>query len=209
MSDATTDKTIESEAGKLIVLSGPSGVGKSSIVKRMLADCRLPLELSVSATTRPPRPGEQDKVHYLFLSEEEFGKRRDSGEFLECCEVFGKGHWYGTLRESVAASLKQGKWVILEIDVQGAMKVLEQEFPEVVTIFVRPDNIEELERRLRGRDTESEESIQKRLERARHELAYAEKYQHCLVNDTLDQTVDEICQLLNEVQQTIHGDRSS
>lgn len=190
--------------GQLVIISGPSGAGKSSIVKRLLDECGLPLTLSVSATTRSPRPAEVDNVHYHFLSDEEFEKRRQAGEFLECCEVFGRGHWYGTLKDEVAASLKEGKWVILEIDVQGAMKVIEGDFPDAISIFVRPDSIEELERRLRNRATETEDSIRRRLETARHELEYEKKYGHSLINDTLDQTVEDICELLNEVQDTIH-----
>ena len=190
--------------GQLIIISGPSGVGKSTIVQRLLNECSLPLSLSVSATTRSPRPSEVDKVHYHFLSEQEFQNRRESGDFLECCEVFGRGHWYGTLRDEVAASLNDGKWVILEIDVQGAMKVVNGDFPDAISIFVRPDSIEELERRLRSRDTEPESSIQKRLATAMHELPFADQYQHCLINDTLDQTVEDICELLTEIQETIH-----
>ena len=110
--------------GKLIVISGPSGVGKSTVVRQLLEQCELPLELSVSATTREPRAGEQDGVQYHFLPKTEFQQRRENGEFLECMEVFGRGHWYGTLQETVTTGLKQGKWVILEIDVDGAMKVL-------------------------------------------------------------------------------------
>lgn len=190
--------------GQLVIISGPSGAGKSSIVKRLLNECGLPLTLSVSATTREPRPAEVDNVHYHFLSDEEFRKRRKAGEFLECCEVFGRGHWYGTLKDEVAASLKAGKWVILEIDVQGAMKVIEGDFPDAISIFVRPDSMDELERRLRTRATESEDSIQRRLETARHELEYEKKYSHSLINDTLDQTVEDICELLNDIQNTVH-----
>ena len=191
--------------GQLIVISGPSGVGKSTIVQRLLSECSLPLTLSVSATTRAPRPAEIDKVHYHFLTEADFQRRRENGDFLECCEVFGRGHWYGTLREEVTASLNEGKWVILEIDVHGAMKVIEGDFPDAITIFVRPDSIEELERRLRSRETETEEAIKRRLETARHELPLAEKYQHCLINDTLDQTIEDICELLTDIQNTIHS----
>src|SRR5687767_7450301 len=107
--------------GKLAIISGPSGAGKSTVVKQLLATCPLPLELSVSATTRDPRPGEQAGIDYHFLTREEFARRRAAGEFLECKEVFGRGDWYGTLHNVVTAGLAAGKWVILEIDVEGAM----------------------------------------------------------------------------------------
>ena len=123
--------------GKLIIISGPSGAGKSSVVKRLIAESSLPLTLSISATTRPPRLGEVDGREYHFLAPEEFALRRKRGEFLECKEVFGRGTWYGTLLESVSTGLNLGKWVILEIDVQGALAVL-GEFPQAITVFVHP-----------------------------------------------------------------------
>ena len=111
--------------GKLVIISGPSGAGKSTIVGRLLAECDLPLELSVSATTRQPRPGEVDGKDYHFLSREQFLARRENQEFLEWKEVFGRGDYYGTLRSTVAAGTNAGKWVVLEIDVEGAMTVVE------------------------------------------------------------------------------------
>ena len=109
---------------------------------------------------RPVRPGrtKQDGRDYHFLSPEEFARRREAGEFLECCEVFGRGYWYGTLKSEVTPRLAAGKWVVLEIDVQGTLAVLEQ-YPDALTIFIRPESLEELERRLRGRGTESEEAV--------------------------------------------------
>ena len=153
------------------------------------------MRLSVSATTRPPRPGEMDGVDYYFLTPEEFARRRQAGEFLECCEVFGRGHWYGTLLSEVRPSRSDQKWVILDIDVDGAEKVRGQ-FPDVPTIFLRPSSEAELERRLRARGTESEEAIQRRLEVARRELARADQYQFQVVNDTVDRAVDEISEIL-------------
>lgn len=182
--------------GRLIVLSGPSGAGKSTVLRRLLEQSSLPLVLSVSATTRPPRQGEVDGTDYHFLTAEEFAERRRRGDFIECFQVFGNGHWYGTLDEEVTSSLEQGKWVILEIDVQGARSVLDR-YPEAITIFVRPGSLEELERRLRGRETETEGAIQRRLERARHELALADRYQHQVINDDVDRAVQQICNILN------------
>jgi guanylate kinase len=181
--------------GKLVVISGPSGVGKSTVVRQVLDRFGGRLRLSVSATTRPPRGAEQDGVDYFFLSDTEFGRRMANGEFLESVEVFGRGHWYGTLWSEVRGSLSRGKWVILEIDVDGAREVLRQ-YPEAVTIFIRPDSMGELERRLRSRGTEKEDAIQRRLAVARHELQQADHYEYQVVNATVPQTVEEICDIL-------------
>ncbi len=181
--------------GKLVIISGPSGVGKSTLLARVLDQSETPLVMSVSATTRPPRPGERDGVDYHYLAEEDFATRRDRGEFLECFEVFGKGHWYGTLASEVGPKLDEGKWVVLEIDVKGALAVIEKH-PEAITVFIGPDSIEELERRLRGRETENESAIQRRLGQAREELAAAGRYKHDVINDDLDRAVGEVCDIL-------------
>jgi guanylate kinase len=182
-------------AEKLVIVSGPSGAGKSTVVQRLLADCPVPLCLSVSATTRAPRPGEQDGVHYHFLTPEEFQRRRARGDFLECKEVFGRGDWYGTLRSEVATGHAAGKWVLLEIDVQGALSVLDQ-VPDAVTIFLHPGSLEELEKRLQLRGTETRQSLARRLQVARAEMGYVGKYQYEVINDTVDRAVQEICAIL-------------
>lgn len=184
--------------GNLIVLSGPSGVGKSTVLGRLAARFPDRLRLSISATTRPARPDEVNGVDYYFLTSEEFARRRQGGEFLECCEVFGRGHWYGTLLSEVRPSPDDEKWVILDIDVDGAEKVREQ-LPDVPTIFLRPSSDAELERRLRARGTESEEAILRRLEVARRELARADQYQFQVVNDTVERAVDEISRILEKL----------
>jgi guanylate kinase len=181
--------------GKLVIISGPSGAGKSTVVRHLLEACALPLTLSVSATTRAPRPGEIDGRDYHFLSVAEFQRRRANGEFLESKEVFARGDYYGTLRSETGSGLSQGKWVILEIDVEGARAVLEQE-PTAITIFLHPGSMTELERRLRSRGTDSEPSIQRRLEVARREMAVVDRYRYEVVNDTVDRAVQEICEIL-------------
>ncbi len=185
------------ERGKLVVISGPSGVGKSTVVRDVLARFEGRLRLSISATTRKPRPQEQNGVHYRFLSSEEFHERREQGEFLECIEVFGRGHWYGTLWSEVRPFLSEGIWVLLEIDVDGAENVLQQ-FSDPISIFIRPASFEELERRLRARATETEESIQRRLSVARHEMQLADRYEFQVVNDTVPQAVEDICNILTD-----------
>jgi guanylate kinase len=181
--------------GRLVVVSGPSGAGKTSVMQRVYEICRVPLVRSVSATTRPPRSGETDGVDYHFLSEEEFNTLRAGGRFIECFQVFNHGHWYGTLESEVATGLKQGKWVVLQIDVQGALAVM-QRYSGVVSIFLRPSSREELERRLRHRGTETEEAIQRRLAQAERELPLAGRYGFQVINDDMDQAVQEICDIL-------------
>lgn len=189
----------KANTGRLVIISGPSGAGKSTIVRRLLDVCPLPLELSVSATTRKPRPGEREGKEYHFVDDLEFARLRRSGEFLECKEVFGRGVWYGTPRQQVLAGLADGKWVILEIDVEGAMAVLEQDL-DPITIFVHPGGMAELERRLRDRGTETDEAIERRLEVARREMEAVDRYQFKIVNREVDQSVREICHLLLESQ---------
>jgi guanylate kinase len=180
--------------GKLVVISGPSGVGKTSILRRLLSD--LPeLIPSISATTRPPRSGERDGVDYHFLPLEEFERRRANGEFLECCRVYGRQHWYGTLVAEVAPRLAAGEWVVLEIDVEGTLSILER-YPEALTIFVEPSNPDQLEQRLTGRGTESPEAMARRLEVARRELLEAHRYQHRVVNEDLETAVHAIKTIL-------------
>ncbi|MDP7303023.1 MAG: guanylate kinase, partial [Pirellulaceae bacterium] len=128
---------MSNSVGKLVIVSGPSGAGKTTVLGRLLEKSSLPLTLSVSATTRPPRPGEKDGVAYHFLADKEFQGRRAAGDFLECMEVFGSGYWYGTLAETVTTSLQDGKWVVLEIDVEGSATVL-QKYTDAITIFLHP-----------------------------------------------------------------------
>jgi guanylate kinase len=167
------------------------------VLKRVLQRFAGRIRMSVSATTRSKRAGEVDGEDYHFLSRDQFQSHREADDFLECVEVFGPGHWYGTLRGEVDPSLAAGVWVILEIDVQGADRILQQ-YPDVLTIFLRPESEAELERRLRARGTESEDAIRRRLEAARRELAMAGHYNYQVVNDSIDRAVDEIAEILIE-----------
>ena len=169
----------EQKKGTLFVFSGPSGVGKGTLNSKLFAEFGNQMAFSVSATTRAPREGEIDGIHYFFISRQEFENRIANNDFLEHAEF--AGNCYGTPRSYVMSLLEKGKNVLLEIEVQGAMQVMAR-MPECVSIFVLPPSFEELERRLRGRGTETEEKILKRLETARSELAYADRYQYQVVN---------------------------
>lgn len=169
----------QQKKGTLFVFSGPSGVGKGTLNARLFAEFGDQIAFSVSATTRAPREGEIDGKHYFFISRQEFENRIANNEFLEYAQF--AGNCYGTPKPYVLSLLEQGKNVLLEIEVQGAMQVMAR-MPECVSIFVLPPSFEELERRLRGRGTESEEKVRARLETARGEIAYAPRYQYQIVN---------------------------
>src|SRR5262245_54068847 len=180
-------------ASHLVVISGPSGAGKSTVVRELLETCPLPMKLSVSATTRQPRKGEIEGVDYFFLTLEQFAERRRAGDFLECKEY--AGNWYGTLQSQVAAGLAEGKWVLLEIDVEGTLAVLEQQ-PDALTIFVNAESLGELKRRLVARNTESPEALARRLATAEWEVAQKHRYRHEVINRDVQQAVREVCQIL-------------
>ncbi len=172
------------------------------MVRELKAKCELPLSFSVSATTRAPRPGEIDGDHYFFLTLDEFARRKLAGDFLECKEVFGRGHWYGTLRDQVATGLSAGQWVILEIDVQGAMSVIDEPGLDPITVFIHPGGMQELEDRLRSRGTETEDAITARLETAGREMKYRHRYQYEIINGSVDVAVGEICQILKDQKES-------
>ena len=174
--------------GNLYVFTGPSGTGKGTILKQVMeADTRV--QLSVSATTRSPRPDEENGVHYWFLEKDEFVSKIEAGAFLEhACYV---GNYYGTPEGPVNEQLNAGFDVVLEIEVQGALQIHEKR-PDAVMIFVAPPSFEELESRLRGRGTETEEKVLARIEAARGELEQANRFDYIVVNDDLQTAVDDV-----------------
>lgn len=174
--------------GKLVVITGPSGVGKGTIIKRLLAK-HPHFFLSISATTRNPRQGEVNGRDYYFLSRQEFETLIHQCQFLEWAEY--NGNYYGTPCQPVKEQIAQGKTVILEIEVQGARQV-KKTYPSAVRIFIMPPSLEELERRLRQRGTDSEDSIRKRLQQAQTELAASGEFDYQVVNAQLEDTISQI-----------------
>jgi len=177
-------------AGRMLVISGPSGCGKSSICRELVADERV--VFSVSATTRPQRPGEREGRDYTFLSPEEFRERVDRGEFIEWAEVFG--NCYGTLRAPMEEALAAGKVYLVEIDVQGALQLKALGVPGIY-VFVAPPDFEVLRRRLVGRGTDDPRAIERRLQKAHDEFLERDKYDHVVVNDDLAETVAAVRRL--------------
>ena len=173
----------QNRKGLLLVISGPAGVGKGTINLSLISR-NSDIRMSVSATTRSPRPGEIDGVHYFFKTEEEFQKMIEEGAFLEYMRVFNT-HYYGTPKSFVEQELDEGRSVILEIDVQGAMRV-KAAYPDAVLIFIAPPSMSELKSRLIHRGTESSEAIERRFETAYHEMELVNRYDYVVVNDILD-----------------------
>ena len=174
--------------GTLYVFTGPSGAGKGTVLSRLLSEDEK-LFFSISATTRAPRPGEKDGVQYYFLTKEDFEAKIAANAFLEHAKYVD--NYYGTLEAPVNEKLETGYDVILEIEVQGAMQVHEKR-PDAVMVFIAPPSFEELANRLRGRGTEDEAKVQKRLETAKGELAQQDKFDYVVVNDTVERAVEEL-----------------
>ena len=181
----------------LVIIAGPAGVGKGTLVQRMLAESDR-FTLSVSATTRAPRPGEVDGVHYHFVDESTFMKLINSNQLLEWAKVHGT-NYYGTPVSELERAKREGKHLILEIDVQGVSQVLEK-VPQALDIFIEPPTFTELESRLRGRGTETESQIQRRLQTASQELSEAPKFRHRLVNDNLDECLKQVLDLVSATE---------
>jgi len=179
---------------RAFVITGPSGVGKGTLIRGLME--RLgELELSVSATTRAPRPGEQDGVDYHFLSREEFDRRVGAGEFLEHADY--AGHRYGTLRSELEDRVRAGRAVVLEIEVQGARQVREA-MPEALQVFIAPPSLGALRTRLIGRGTDDVEEVERRLRVAEGELAAQPEFAHVVVNDRLDQALELLTGIVSQ-----------
>lgn len=197
-----TSASIQSDSGKvhkgkIIILSAPSGSGKSTIISRIISDPELNLQFSISATSRAPRGKEQHGREYYFISYDEFQRRVAAGEFVEWEEVYA-GTCYGTLRSEVKRVVESGHNLIMDIDVKGGVNVKERFGSEALSIFIMPPSIEELELRLRSRDTDSEETILRRLEKAGYELSFSPRYDAVVVNDNLDDAVDIVRKLIHD-----------
>ncbi len=182
------DFQMKTSKGQLYIVSAPSGAGKSSLLNNLRG--HLPdVTISVSTTTRQPRPGEQDGVHYHFTSVEAFRQQAEAGNFLEYAQVFD--NYYGTSRLTVNTLLESGKDVILEIDWQGARQVREQA-ESVISIFILPPSVAALQDRLRGRGQDSEETIQRRMRDAQREMSHYPEYDYLVINDAFDVAVEEL-----------------
>lgn len=191
-SSPSSSGTLSARRGRLFVIAGPSGTGKGTIVRRVLE--QVPeVALSVSATTRAPRPAERDGVEYLFVSDQTFDRMIDDGELLEWAEIVGNR--YGTPARPVEEALAGGGDILLEIDVQGAGWVRKR-MPDAVLIFLAPPSLEELERRLRARGTEDEPTLRRRIEAAEVELGQRDRFDHVVVNDDLDRATSEVTAIL-------------
>jgi len=179
--------------GRLFIISGCSGVGKGTLLKLFL-EKNSNIIFSISATTREPREGEKDGVNYFFITKDEFKKSVENNEFLEWAEF--SGNYYGTKRSFVEKTLAKGIDVILEIEVKGASQV-KSKMPDAVSIFIMPPSVDELEARLRGRHTESEEAIQKRLSAANCEIEAGKNFDYKVVNDNLEQALNNLQTIFN------------
>lgn len=180
--------------GLMLILSSPSGAGKTTI-SRMLLDRDSEIQLSVSATTRPMRPGEQDGVHYHFVDQATFDRMVEEDEFYEWATVFG--HSYGTPKAQIRAGLKEGRDYLFDIDWQGTQQLYQKDQQDVVRVFILPPSIDELRRRLTGRGTDAPEVIQARMDRARAEISHWDGYDYVVVNDDVEACYDQVLEILH------------
>lgn len=184
-------------SGKLIVFSAPSGSGKTTIVKHLLSETDVPLDFSISAASRKPREGELHGKDYYFLSAEEFKGKVEEDAFLEWEEVY-KDNFYGTLKSEITRIWAEGKHVVFDIDVVGGLNIKKQFPEETLAIFVKPPSVEEMERRLRGRGTETEEKIKMRVAKAEQELGFAEEFDTVLINNDLSVAKEEAYTMVSD-----------
>ncbi len=181
--------------GQLIILSGPSGVGKGTVREKLFEDQSLNLVYSISMTTRPPRQGEVDGVHYFFVNKTQFEEKINEDGFLEYATFVD--NYYGTPKDYVERLLNEGRNVVLEIEVQGALQVMAK-CKDALTIFLVPPSMEELEKRIRGRRTEEEEIVKQRLDKAKAEIATKDEYKYVVCNDDVLKAKDEIAKIIKE-----------
>lgn len=187
----------EHKKGKIIVLSAPSGSGKSTIISHLIGRPELKLDFSISATSRKPRGDEQHGREYFFMTEEEFRKNIEKGNFVEWEEVYA-GVSYGTLASEVERITGSGNNLIMDVDVKGALSIKERFGDEAVLIFIMPPDKETLERRLLQRGTDSEETIAKRLQKSEYEMGFAKEFDFTVVNDQLDHAVNEVEKIIKD-----------
>lgn len=186
--------------GKIIVIAAPSGCGKSTIINALLNGGDLNLGFAVSATTRPPREGEQDGVNYYFITEEQFRDNIAEGNFVEFEEVY-PGRFYGTMRSEIERITSAGHNIILDLDVNGALGVKKLYGDQALTIFIAPPGLDELRRRLEFRGTETPEVIDVRIDRAAYEMSRSDEFDACIVNDRLDTAIDQTHNLIEAFTQ--------
>ena len=184
------------QKGKILVVSGPSGVGKTTLYKRLLTELTDSLTFSVSATTRQPRPGEINGKDYYFLSREEFEKKIAENEFVEWAQVYV--NYYGTLKSEIERIVHSGKNCFLDIDVQGGMNV-KRVFPESILIFVAPPSVEDLRNRIEGRNQNTREDIEIRMAEALHELSFKDRYDRIIINDEVERAYAELKSTVLEI----------
>ena len=182
---------------KVIIFSAPSGSGKSTIINRLMQHPELQLAFSISCTSREPRGNEQHGVEYFFLSPDEFRARIEAGEFLEYEEVY-TNRFYGTLTSQVEKQLNEGQNVVLDVDVKGGCNIKKHYQDKALSVFIQPPSIEELRRRLVGRQTDDAEAIERRLAKASYELTFAENFDKIITNDDLDKAKQEVYETVKE-----------